>query len=442
MRQLLILAAVLAATPAAAQTAPAQTIPAPAPAPVASEGLKARIAELPAVLSGKGDYEAYFSPEFRAQVPKEKFDQVTAQFAVAGGPVTGIESVTPTSPDSASIVIGFENGTAPARISVDPAGTHQVQGLLVTGFTAREASIEAVRDAFGALPGKSGFILARLGDGAPELLSAREADTPFAVGSAFKLAILAELVRETNAGTRKWTDMVMISGAELPGGAYTGAVAGAQFTLKEIASKMISVSDNSATDILLKLIGRERVEALLPTLGVKDPARNRPYLATLDMFKLKGVPGLAPRYLAKDEAGRRAMLDGEVSTTPLSAMDPALYQDHKPILINELEWYFSPADLVRIMDWLCRNTASGPGAEAREILAINSGITKPTAANWRYVGYKGGSEPGVLNMTLLLQSQAGAWYVLSASTNDTAEDVNLARFAGLINRAAELAAKQ
>jgi hypothetical protein len=94
------------------------------------------------------------------------------------------------------------------------------------------------------------------------------------------------------------------------------------------------------------------------------------------------------------------------------------------------------------MDWLRRNTASGPGAEAREILAINSGITKPTAANWRYVGYKGGSEPGVLNMTLLLQSQAGAWYVLSASTNDTAEDVNLARFAGLINRAAELAAKQ
>ncbi|MEI9928563.1 MAG: hypothetical protein WDN44_13780 [Sphingomonas sp.] len=64
--------------------------------PVASEALEARIAELPAILRGRGgDYDSYFSAEFRAQVPKAKFDAVTAQLTAAGGPVSGIESITP-----------------------------------------------------------------------------------------------------------------------------------------------------------------------------------------------------------------------------------------------------------------------------------------------------------------------------------------------------------
>ncbi len=434
-----IVAMAFSVSPTLAQTPP---IPQPAAqmAPTAADALKARLAELPAILNGGGDYDAYFSPAFRAQVPKEKFVQVTAQLSAAGGKVTGIEQVTPSSPDSATISIGFENGTASARIVVDPAEPHQVTGLLVTGFNARAATLEAVGATIGALPGRTGFVLARLGEGAPRLLVDQNSAQPFGIGSAFKLAILAELIRETNAGTRKWTDLVTLDGSPLPGGTYTQSPKGTQVSLRDLAAKMISISDNSATDILLKTLGRETVESILPLLGIANPAALRPFMSTLEMFKLKGTDHgtLAARYLAADEAGRRAMLDGPIAAEPLSAIDPALFVDGKPVLIDRLEWFESPLDLVHVMDWIRSNTESGAGAEARAILAINPGIGG--AAAWRYVGYKGGSEPGVLNMTLLLQGKDGAWYVLTGSWNNPAAAVDLLRFASLIGRAADLAA--
>jgi beta-lactamase class A len=421
--------------PATAQQAPA--------APVASEALKARIAELPALLRGEGDYDAFFAPAFRAAIPKAQFEQISQQFLSTYGPVVAVTAVTPLSADAAEVMVQYRDGTAAMRIAVDPAAPHQVVGLRVTGFTGNETSTASVVQALAGLHGTTGFALARLGDGAPQLIEKRNADRPFAIGSAFKLVILAELVRATNAGERKWTDIVTLDGkTELPGGAYTLSPAGTQVTLRDLAAKMISVSDNSATDILLRTLGRARVEAMLPVVGIADPAGMRPMLSTLDMFKLKGIRDgeLARQWLAVDEAGRRAMVEGALSREPALAISQNLFKDGKPVLIERIEWFASPADLVRVMDWLRRNTAAGPGAEARAILAINPGVTAATAARWQYVGYKGGSEPGVLSMTLLLQARDGSWYVLSGSWNDPQAALEETRFIGLIGTAAELAA--
>ncbi len=151
---------------------------------------------------------------------------------------------------------------------------------------------------------------------------------------------------------------------------------GTQVSLRELATQMISISDNSATDILLHTLGREKVEAMLPVVGVRDPARNRPFLGTLELFKLKGIEAnnLAARYLAENEAGRRRMLDGEIAGLPLLLIKPTLFRDGKPVLIEQLEWFLSPADLVRVMDWLRRNTEGPRGADARAVLSKNPGI--------------------------------------------------------------------
>lgn len=427
--------ALAALTPslAIAQQAPA--------APQAAEPLTARIAQLPAILAGTADYDAYFSPEFRAQVPKDRFDAITKQLTSAGGPVTGTVKITPLSPWSAEIQLGFRDGIGTLRIAVDSAAPNRVTGLLFTGFVAREATLDAVTASLRALHGRTGFAYARLGDGAPQLILSDHADQPFAIGSAFKLVILAELVRATNAGERKWTDMVTLDGkTELPGGAYTLSPAGTQVSLRDLAAKMISISDNSATDILLRTLGRARVETMLPVVGIANPAALRPFIGTLDMFKLKGIEGQAAQWLAQDEAGRRAMLEGPLARQPALAIRQDLFKDGKPILIDRIEWFETPADLVRVMDWLRRNTASGPGAEARAILSINPGIARSAAERWQYVGYKGGSEPGVINMTLLLQGKDGVWFVITGSWNDTGAAVDEGRFAGLIGKAAELAA--
>lgn len=428
---LLALASIVA-LPATAQTAPE-----------ASEPLKARLAELPAIVAGTGDYDGYFNAAFRTQVPKAQWDQLIGTMVASVGPVTKVESFKALSPYAAEFTLGFRDGTAGGRIAVDPADPHQVVGLLFTGVSGRETSLDQVLGTLKTLPGASGFAIARLGNGAPQPIAGFNAERPFAIGSAFKLVILAELVRATNAGERKWTDLVTLDGSyQLPGGAYYTSPVGTQVTLRELAAKMISVSDNSATDILIHTLGRDRIEAMLPVVGVTDPSGMRPFITTLEMFKLKGIRHgeLGRRWLASNEAGRRAMLPA-LDAEPILAIDPGLFRDGKPVMLD-IEWYASPSDMVRIMDWLRRNTESGAGAEARTIMAINPGIAPTAAGKYRYVGYKGGSEPGVIEMTLLLQARDGTWYVLTGSWNNPAAAVNDVQFAGLISKAAELSAPQ
>jgi beta-lactamase class A len=427
------------ASAAAAQTAPA---PAPANAVKAAPALEARLQQLPAILAGTADYDGYFAPAFRAQVQKPRFDAMTAQLIAAYGAIKGISHVRATSPWSAEFSIEFNKSLGTAEIVVDPAAPHQVTGLRITGITGKEQTLGAVVAELAALPGVTGFALAKLGESGPQLVEARNADRAFAIGSAFKLILLAELVRTTNAGERKWDDLVTLDGSVLPAGGYNLKPKGTQVSLRELATQMISISDNSATDILLNALGREKVEAMLPVVGVKDPARNRPFLSTMELFKLKGIDAndLAGRYLAANEAGRRTMLDGEIANLPALLIRPDLFRDGKPVRIEQLEWFLSPMDLVRVMDWLRRNTEGPKGADARAVLSKNPGIALPAASKWQWVGYKGGSEPGVLNLTLLLQAKRGDWYVLTGSWNDPARSVEEARFVALIGRAAELAA--
>ena len=419
----------LIASVATAQTSSPPT--ASAAAIVASKALQDRAKDVAALLAGKGDYDAVFSSAFREKVPKAAFDAVT-----------GVEQLIPDSPDSGTLLIGYARGIATLRIAVDPVEPHQVVGLLVTGMTAREASLDAILGALATLPGATGFALVRLDGAAPATILARNADRDFAIGSAFKLVILSELVREVTAGERHWDDLVTLDGTPLPGGLYTAKPAGTTVSIRELAGQMISVSDNSATDILLRTLGRTKIEAMLPIVGVHAAARDRPFLSTLEMFKLKGIAGgaLGARYLALDEKGRRALIEGEVHDAPLSAIDPKLFANGKPKAIDTIEWFASPLDLVRVVDWLRRNTETGPAAEARAILAKNSGVGPVVAGAWRFLGYKGGSEPGVINMTFLLQGKNGSWYGLTGSWNDTAAQVDDSRFAALMGRAVDLAA--
>lgn len=423
--------------------ATAQT--APAPAPAANVELDRRARDVVVILSGQGDYDTVFALSFRTAVPRAQFDAIGAQLAQALGKPTGVEAVQSTGPWSARIRIGYDRGILNADLAIDPNGAHQITGLLTRGVEPRgpaATTIDAVVEQMAALSGHSGFALARLGTGAPQLVKSHAATTPLAIGSAFKLVILAELVRSIEAGERKWTDVVTLDGSALPGGGYAQQPKGTRIPFRELAERMISVSDNSATDILLFHLGRQKVEAMLPVVGMTDGApRNVPFLGALEIFKLKGADGgaLGSKYLALPVTERRAFLDGPVRDTPIAAIPKTLFQDGRPLRVEQIEWFASPNDLVRTMDWLRRHFDGPAGPDLRAVLSKNPGLPEP-AANWRYVGYKGGSEPGVLTMTFLLQGKDGGWYALSSGVNDPAKEVETMRFMGLISRALELAA--
>jgi len=417
----------------------------PAQAGATQASIDSRTRDVVALLGGSGDYDATFAPSFRAAVPRERFDAIAAQLTQALGKPTGVETIDPTGPWSAQVRIAYERGTLRADLVLDAAGDHRITGLLAKGAEPRipaAATLDAVVEHLATLPGTSVFALSRLGDGPPHVGKARNAATPIAIGSAFKLVILAELVRSIEAGERTWSDVVTLDGSALPAGGYAQQPKGTRIGFRELAERMISVSDNSATDILLFQLGRKNVEAMLPVVGFTDGAgRNVPFLGTLELFKLKGVDGgaLGTRYLSLGAAARRAFLDGTVRDTPIAAIPRDLFQNGKPVRVAELEWFASPNDLIRAMDWLRRHMDGPAGAELRAILSKNPGIPDATK-NWNYVGYKGGSEPGVLTMTFLLQAKDSSWYAMAAGVNDPARDVDTLGFTGLMTRALELAA--
>lgn len=88
------------------------------------------------------------------------------------------------------------------------------------------------------------------------------------------------------------------------------------------------------------------------------------------------------------------------------------------------------------MDWLRRQG----GDDAHRILAIAPGTDRRTAQRFAYLGYKGGSEAGVLNMTYLARRTDGTWIAASASWNNSAAPVQTERLARLMMRALNLAA--
>ena len=91
-----------------------------------------------------------------------------------------------------------------------------------------------------------------------------------------------------------------------------------------------------------------------------------------------------------------------------------------PVLIEDIEWFASMADERALM----RVLAALPDDTARQIMTVNPVFDEKETADWDYVGYKGGSEPGVLNMSWLLRDHAGRWYMLAISQMDPASEVD------------------
>jgi beta-lactamase class A len=118
------------------------------------------------------------------------------------------------------------------------------------------------------LDGVLGVAIVDLTTGQKYLLHADEA---LPTASSIKIAVLAELYHQAQQGKIKLGDLYTLQSSDLVGGS---GVAGAltpgvtRLTIRDVAALMISVSDNSATNIIIDRIGMENVNALLDSLGL------------------------------------------------------------------------------------------------------------------------------------------------------------------------------
>ncbi|HEX8899054.1 MAG TPA: serine hydrolase, partial [Chthoniobacterales bacterium] len=211
----------------------------------------------------------------------------------------------------------FEKGfSVPATMAISSATPNLITGIVMGNPVSTSSSLADIVNELKTLPGETSFLVVRLNDDSTTNVIAHNPESELAIGSAFKLYVLSELAREVNSNERKLTDVVKLDGLSLPSGTLQTWPLGSPLTLHSLAAFMISISDNTAADQLLKTLGRERVERMLTETGHAKPSLDAPFLSTLEMFTLKGEPThkAADDFLALDAAGRRKFLDNQIAS--------------------------------------------------------------------------------------------------------------------------------
>ncbi|MFI6318047.1 serine hydrolase [Nonomuraea sp. NPDC050556] len=124
-----------------------------------------------------------------------------------------------------------------------------------------------MREIFDAA-GVRGFVHARDVDGDAEI--GLDPDGPVVLASVFKLPILLEYARQAAAGELDRTERLTVTAEDKDGGIGTsGCADDVSLTLRDLAHFMMSMSDNAATDVLLRRVGLDHVNATLEDLGLK-----------------------------------------------------------------------------------------------------------------------------------------------------------------------------
>jgi beta-lactamase class A len=97
------------------------------------------------------------------------------------------------------------------------------------------------------------------------------ADDIFPQASSIKVAVLAELYQQAQNGKLKLTDLYTVQASDMvpDSSIMLGLTPGiTRVTDRDLATMMIAVSDNSATNVLIDRVGMENVNGLMDKLGL------------------------------------------------------------------------------------------------------------------------------------------------------------------------------
>lgn len=347
-----------------------------------------------------------FAPNFLTQVPAEEVTRIVTRLVSAHGQLQGVEA------DGDSYRLRFGSAEVPARIYLDSKA--RIAGLWF-GAPFASGPLSQHVAAITELPGKVSLLV--LDAGVP--IVSHDAEMPLAVGSGMKLAVLEALARAVRSGERRWSDVVAIRDIwkSLPSGMLQDWPNGASVTLETLAHLMMSISDNTATDALIHVLGSKAIERISP--------RNTPFLTTRAFFTLKSRENGALRasWANGGIEDRRRILE-RIAEQPLPSAGALTTEP----TFDEVEWFMSATELCAVLNAVS-DLPSGK---------INPGPL-PTGP-WRTFTYKGGSETGVLNLSSRVVGADGRARCVVATWNHPApldENRLLAPYRGLLAAMAE-----
>lgn len=270
------------------------------------------------------------------------------------------------------------------------------------------------------------LLAANVSSGTCEHITAIDPDSPQPIGSSFKLYVLAALRNAVAMGKVSWNDSLTIRDGlkSLPTGTFQDLDAGTERTVLEFAKVMISDSDNTATDHLIDLLGREAVESVQAMYGHSDPSLNIPFLTTREFFLIKLVYDQEERdaYIAANATERRRILNNDLPSRGFEGVQPGEFPWPQPINIGELEWFASAMDICRALVLL--HADARDQSFVREIMGAVPGFTVDED-KWSYVGYKDGREPGVIHFGWYLERSDGEKFVYTVGISNETDPIGI-----------------
>ena len=331
----------------------------------------------------------WFAPAFLGEVPARQLLPVLATSISGLGAFVAVDA----QPDG-SFVARFAQGSLPIKqVAVDAQGRFTAL-LLGAGVPNQKPNLGDAVKAFGALPGQNSVLVMENG----KQVGALNPAVKLAVGSTFKLGILAELNAQIKAGRHQWAEVAVLQPGDksLPSGILQTWPDAAPLTLQSLATLMISQSDNTAADVLLRVVGRGGVGTRLGLNVVPS---------TREAFALKNPANKAvlDAYLGGDDAQKKAALlqAAAAPLPPVSLFAPGA------VLAPQAEWFVSAQTLCDLMNEVA----------ALPLMQVTPGVADP--ALFKTVSFKGGSEGGVLNLTTQVTTNDGRTVCVSATSNDS-----------------------
>jgi hypothetical protein len=374
--------------------------------------------------------DAHFDSSFLGAVNPTKVNSVLTQIHSSSSPaLDGLLLVEPTALQAVATIDGQQWTIS---ISVDSGGL--IEGLRLSPYQSPPTSWAQLDGDLAALAPKSSFLAAEVSsNGSCVPIHQVNSSTTLPLGSMFKLFVLGALAHQIADGKASWAQNLTVQPSLKSAGSSADSLqyvpVGTQVTVRETATKMISISDNTAADMLINLVGRDAVESQVRQ-WTGSATLDNPFLTTRELFLLHYVnfPQLADQYLKLSSTERASFLSSSVDPLSLSQVQASA----EPRDVSSIEWFASPLEMCRAFEGL-QELSTQPGqAPIGSILSTNTGDIEPSKSTWPTVWFKGGSEPGVLTLGYLAKDSSGHTFVFVAMVENPSAALPLSATADLL----------
>lgn len=363
-----------------------------------------------------GDWSRVLHEDFQQQVSADDIAELLNRQIRPAAPFT-VTAYQGTETQAVATLAGTLGDPFDLSLAID--GNDRITGMVFAPVAEPwepSASLDEVEQRLGDLPGEVSALV-RQGD---DDVVAVDTERAAPLASIFKLYVLLAAADAVASGDLAWDETLVLDDADrsLPSGELQNAPTGTEVSVREAASAMIRISDNTATDLLIERLGRERVEAAVARSGHADPAALTPFLSTKELFTLGwGDPALREEWARADDAAKRALLD-RIDAAPLAV---GVTDVTTPVWQDGFDWFASATDIAAVH----RALQQTQDAEVPAIVSENPGAGLDVGT-WPYVGFKGGSSLGVLTGSWFVRDDEGEATVVLLLSADDAQAVTAA----------------